>query len=357
MQISEVPPSEAKPVIVLEPDEAILVVNSTIPGMVFESNLGIIKVDPVALGIYHLHLQPGTHMITFKAPGYATRQERFWIDRQQAKLMNIETVKTKTGSIFIETDPMGAQIILNGEKQGYSPLTIEDLHPGAYSVNLLLKNFVGIDTIVTIEVNRSSLLNIQMAPLQPKTRSSELEKLNSNKIWTLWKGRTYRDLNSTKVSFNPYCTLSSVVFDLFGLLSAPLVVSRSPLYQKVGIAKLILSTSGLVALSATPYYEQQQIDQMSPAERQKYDKDVNLGGSIFLICYLSNITISLLADLTAQSHDNDNLYKIHELRSGTNSALDKQENPEVGGNSFGLRLNPYYNYSGRTGGLIATLKW
>ena len=58
------------PVVVRNPDVGILIVESVIPELSFESNMGIIKVTHERPGEWVLHLFPGTNLITFKAEGY-----------------------------------------------------------------------------------------------------------------------------------------------------------------------------------------------------------------------------------------------------------------------------------------------
>jgi len=89
MQASEVPAAEQKPVIVLDPNESILVVHTTIPDMNFESTQAIYGVDNPNPGEYHLHLEPGTHIVTFKAEGYKFLKERIYIPRKEARQVKI----------------------------------------------------------------------------------------------------------------------------------------------------------------------------------------------------------------------------------------------------------------------------
>lgn len=56
----------------------------------------------------------------------------------------------KTGSLVIESRPTGASITLNGRQIGTTPMTIDDLEPGTYTVLLQLPTFRPIRTTVRV---------------------------------------------------------------------------------------------------------------------------------------------------------------------------------------------------------------
>ena len=76
------------------------------------------------------------------------------------------TPAARTGSLVIESRPIGATIILNGREVGTTPMTIDDLEPGTYTVQLQLPNFRPIRTTVRVVAGAraraaASLVNIQ----------------------------------------------------------------------------------------------------------------------------------------------------------------------------------------------------
>jgi hypothetical protein len=61
-----------------------------------------------------------------------------------------EAPAARTGSLVIESRPTGATIILNGRQVGTTPMTIDDLEPGTYTVQLQLVDFRPIRTTVRV---------------------------------------------------------------------------------------------------------------------------------------------------------------------------------------------------------------
>jgi len=56
----------------------------------------------------------------------------------------------RTGSLVIESRPTGASILLNGRAVGTTPMTIDDLEPGTYTVQLQLATYRPITTTVRV---------------------------------------------------------------------------------------------------------------------------------------------------------------------------------------------------------------
>ena len=92
MEIERVPESEKSSFIVRNPNEAILIVHSSIIDLQFDSNLGIIDVGNPYQGEYRVHLHPGTNLITFKADGYKPIiNERFHISKKEYEEVKIRS--------------------------------------------------------------------------------------------------------------------------------------------------------------------------------------------------------------------------------------------------------------------------
>jgi formylglycine-generating enzyme required for sulfatase activity len=177
MQITEVPASEARPVVVLERIEAILVVHTNLAVLSFDSNLGIITVDPVDQGIYHLHLQPGTHLISFKAQGYRTQQERIYIDRQQSKQYNVTGAAAEgsgaRGTVRLETEPSGANVVWNNiTLQDKTPLMLSDQPAGLQTVRLELSGYAPLDTTLKVTKDKTTTHRFKLAKVFARLKVS-----------------------------------------------------------------------------------------------------------------------------------------------------------------------------------------
>ena len=120
MEIEPVPESESMTFIVRNSNEAILIVHSTIPDLQFESNRSIIEVDNPDPGEYRVHLEPGTHIITFKAGGYLPIKERCHIPIKEYKEVRVKPKKRvilqteETQDITFQLNISNAIPVING---------------------------------------------------------------------------------------------------------------------------------------------------------------------------------------------------------------------------------------------------
>jgi hypothetical protein len=60
------------------------------------------------------------------------------------------TSAAKTGTLLIESRPSGATVLLNGRPAGTTPVTVDDLAPGSYAVQMQLAGFRPLSTTVRV---------------------------------------------------------------------------------------------------------------------------------------------------------------------------------------------------------------
>lgn len=109
---------------------------------------------------------------------------------------NKHTLKfTKTGLIFIKTQPEGAKIYLDGKLiPERSPASLQDLAPGVYKITLELARHYPWKGEVDVEAGKVSRLEkIILFPLQPKLQQLNREKFSSFRIDTEKKIIYYLD--------------------------------------------------------------------------------------------------------------------------------------------------------------------
>lgn len=147
MTITEVSAEESFPYVLRNPNEAVLIVHSNIAQLQFESTNQIIKVDDKQDGKWILHLRPGTHLITIKAEGYSSIQERFVIAKKNYKEIKVipgygSSEEVETGTIEFILDPGPVIIIQNGIQSGQfnvnnSGVFPLKLSPGEHDIQLV----------------------------------------------------------------------------------------------------------------------------------------------------------------------------------------------------------------------------
>jgi len=145
--------------VVRNPDIAILIVESVIPELSFESSMGIIEVKHDRPGEWILYLFPGTNLITFKAEGYkAVSKMRLVIPEKRARQVEVKLLK-KYGVLTVESNPSGSRIFLDGKDTGkQTPYSFENLGAGLHLVVLKMNDYQTDTT--RVDVKHEDMLRI-----------------------------------------------------------------------------------------------------------------------------------------------------------------------------------------------------
>ncbi|NQU06667.1 MAG: PEGA domain-containing protein [Calditrichaeota bacterium] len=163
----EVLPSEN---IIFTDERSLLIVESTVPKLMFSSNRGIKPgaVEEKTSGVWQVYLEPGVQLVTIMAEGYLPIElerhnyikSRGWQIKVTPK---IEFMKGY-GSISIETDPPGAQVefneVLLADK---TPLILKNQSAGNHTIRLELEKYTIVDTVITVVKDKQTelVLNLQ----------------------------------------------------------------------------------------------------------------------------------------------------------------------------------------------------
>ncbi len=170
LQVTELP--EGGPAfIVREPTQAVLVVQTSVVPLSFESNMGIIRVDNPSRGEYRLILNAGTNMVVFKNNDYQPLRERFYIPAKSAIVVKVEVKKAALneggrGSMTIATTPSAANVSLDGlPSPNLTPLTIEHQLVGVHSLHVAKTGYRDLDTTVRIERDQTTTVSLTLGKL------------------------------------------------------------------------------------------------------------------------------------------------------------------------------------------------
>jgi serine/threonine protein kinase len=139
-----------------------LLVRSTPPG-------AAVFVDGTRRGATPLTLQQvalGTRRVRLQRDGYTTEERQVTLTEDRpSRSLDIRLTRAappartaapapaataRTGSLVVESRPTGAAVLLNGKPVGTTPLTLENLTPGDYSVRLQLAGHRPVTTTVRV---------------------------------------------------------------------------------------------------------------------------------------------------------------------------------------------------------------
>ena len=164
-------PFNTIPVFVNNPDDAALIITSSLTNLRFDSNVGIVsdQSDPAA-GEYRLIILPFRQSITVQAPGF--KQLRIPVQVTKAKEVKFFTIEPledeeeETSPILFSISPLTAEAIVFIDGQPIENLqTAVNLSPGSHTINIESIGYKTIEDTLTIDGTRN-FFNYELEQLQ-----------------------------------------------------------------------------------------------------------------------------------------------------------------------------------------------
>lgn len=124
-------------------------------------------------GFVIIGVSPGTHTVTLKLDGYkdAVTSVNVNSGQQSTVRSTLQTPGANTGSVEVTSDPSGAEVYLNNAYKGVSPLTLNDLAPGSYTVAIKHNGYVDWTTTATVNTGTTTPVSAQLAAVPPTQKS------------------------------------------------------------------------------------------------------------------------------------------------------------------------------------------
>lgn len=162
--------SNRVPVFLDHPDMAAVIVNSSLPNLQFDSNLGIVAIlGDATQGEYILIVQPSRQIIRVSASGF--QQGRIPITPNQArqvahfKVEPRDLVVTARGNLIVRSEPAGALVRIEGIPGEFrTPYTYEGIAAMSHVVQVRLDDYQTEERLVRVEANRPNVESFRMVP-------------------------------------------------------------------------------------------------------------------------------------------------------------------------------------------------
>jgi len=164
------PPAATIPVFPENPDDAAVIIHSSLPDLNFESNMGGIVSDKSvpAEGRYVLIIKTFKQAVTIKANGY--REFKLILKARDPKTVEYYSIETRKnpGSLIVTSVPEGATVTIAEmpDTSFIAPAIINDLDPMPYKLTLSKANFIRRDTVITVEAGIQSQIALVLPAQQ-----------------------------------------------------------------------------------------------------------------------------------------------------------------------------------------------
>jgi hypothetical protein len=111
----------------------------------------------------------GTHAIQVARPGYAPETRRVTLSaRTPTQTVSVSlrsgTAKpaAKTGSVYLDSKPRGARVIIDGRPYGTTPLLVPELVPGRHAVRFELDGHAPSTSSVTVKAGEQARVSASL---------------------------------------------------------------------------------------------------------------------------------------------------------------------------------------------------
>lgn len=91
-------------------------------------------------------LDQGTHTLKVEIPGYRKHEQQIAIESGETLKVYASLEKVKTGSIEVTTEPSGAQVFIDSQPVGKTPVSLSEIKAGKHNI---LLNLLGYETITS----------------------------------------------------------------------------------------------------------------------------------------------------------------------------------------------------------------
>ena len=110
---------------------------------------------------YQAKYTAGKYLLELRAPGYISQKQEINLQANTSNKAEI-ILKPEPSSIYIESVPANAVCVVRGEKQGTTPLLINNLQPGNYKIELSLPGYDDVEEMVEVKAGSHERLKIAM---------------------------------------------------------------------------------------------------------------------------------------------------------------------------------------------------
>jgi formylglycine-generating enzyme required for sulfatase activity/serine/threonine protein kinase len=134
--------------------EHILSVESIPAGADVYVDGGHIGISPVQVE----ELTPGTHKILISKDRYQDYKEYLFIEEGKPRVIQAKLAPKPFGDLEVNSNPLGAEVIIDDDKRGITPISIEDLPKGTHRVMVKKEGFdPWQDTIEIISMEKAQI--------------------------------------------------------------------------------------------------------------------------------------------------------------------------------------------------------
>ena len=142
-------------------------------------------------------LESGTHRLTIASAGYQTKEVEVTLDGRTPLKQEI-SLMSDSGTISLTSDPVGAEVLVNGISRGHTPCRIDRIPGGTVTLAVQADGFQPHAREVSLSAGEVQNVDVQLKPLPGTLRVVSIPEAGRVYINDEFKGETPFDLANAK---------------------------------------------------------------------------------------------------------------------------------------------------------------
>ena len=175
----------------LEPVTGILLITTDPPGCEIAQKGISLGTTPLLV----TSLESGTHRLTVASPGYQTKEIEVTLDGRTPLKQEV-VLMSDSGTISLTSDPVGAEVLVNGISRGHPPCRIDRIPGGTVSISVKADGFQPHRREVSLAAGEIQNVDVKLIPLPGTLRIVSIPESGRVYINDEFRGETPFDLTN-----------------------------------------------------------------------------------------------------------------------------------------------------------------
>ncbi len=148
-------------------------------------------------------LTTGYHSVEVDYPGYEAYVTSVYIDSGVSQEVNADLTSLVTpGSLFIDSTPKGADVYVDGNYQGTSPVTVSALSAGSHRVELHLAGYEVLTSTEKVAAGQGTVVNLILIPHSSLSNTGSIDITSTMPGALVYLDGTYKGSSQSGKTFS-----------------------------------------------------------------------------------------------------------------------------------------------------------
>ncbi len=148
-------------------------------------------------------LTPGYHTVEVDYPGYQAYIHNIYMDTGANLEINADLANLGySGSLFMDSSPQGADVYVDGNYQGTTPVTVSALSAGDHQVELHLAGYEVLTSTEYVTGGQTTVANLALVPYSPVSAYGSIDVTSTVPGALVYLDGTYKGATISGSSFN-----------------------------------------------------------------------------------------------------------------------------------------------------------